>query len=60
MADPLNLTYTIGHQGCDYGSSAQSIVGYLVPYNVGIAVGVGSYLPMNCSMSSKEVIIRLD
>jgi CubicO group peptidase (beta-lactamase class C family) len=56
-ADPLNLTYTIGHNGCDYGSSAQTIIGYVVPLQFGIAVTVNSYMPMNCSMAATKLTL---
>jgi CubicO group peptidase (beta-lactamase class C family) len=57
-ADPLNLTYTIGHNGCDYGSSAQTIIGYVVPLQFGIAVTVNSYMPMNCTKTATELSLR--
>ena len=47
-ADPHNLTYTIGHEGADYGSRAP-LAGYNVNLGFGVALVTGSELSMNCS-----------
>jgi hypothetical protein len=44
--DGRNLTWTIGHGGCDYGSMSP-IAGYNDRFNFSIAVGTNAVAPMS-------------
>jgi hypothetical protein len=51
--DNANLTWTIGHGGCDWGSIAL-YSGYNARFNFSLSVASNSVSPMNCSQAYKN------
>lgn len=51
--DPANITWMVGHGGCDYGSIALQS-GYNALFNFSMSIAVNSVAPLNCSTAYKQ------